>query len=150
MAGKVTRSVEERFWEKTKKKNGCWEWLANKNKKGYGRLWVDGRNVFAHRVSWVIHRGPVIDEWHVLHRCDNPSCVNPKHLFLGTLADNIIDRCRKGRSALGERNGNSKLTIKQVLEIRSSNKSIKQIARKFKIDKTQVRNIINCFQWRHV
>jgi hypothetical protein len=150
MAGKVTRSVEDRFWEKVIKTERCWLWVGNRNKKGYGRFWLDGRNHFAQRVSWRLHHGPFNDELRVLHRCDRPSCVHPDHLFLGTDADNQTDKVAKGRSAAGEKNGNRKLTVAQVKAIRASAAPTKALAKRYRIDVTQVYNILARKQWRHV
>lgn len=147
MAGKVTRTISERFLEKVKISPGCWEWTANKNKKGYGRIWISGRNHFAHRVFWRMMFGEIDGSLRVLHKCDNPSCVRPSHLFLGTLAENIADRDMKKRTARGEKNGNCKLTIDQVNAIRESGESSAVVACKFKIDRTQVNNIRARRQW---
>lgn len=150
MAGKVTRSLSDRFWEKVTKTDGCWLWTANMNKKGYGRLWLNGRNEFAQRVSWYLHFGKRDEALLVLHKCDTPSCVNPDHLFLGTNADNMLDKRLKGRSAKGEGNGNRKLTNEQIIAIRNSQGSVKEISQQFNIDKTQVYNIQSRKQWKHV
>src|SRR3990167_8700408 len=117
MSGKSTHSIEQRFWGKVRKTPGCWLWTA-KLLKGYGRLWVAGHSERAHRVAWLLHYGQIDAGLLVLHKCDNPCCVNPKHLFLGTASDNILDAAAKGRMAHGEKNGNRKLTTDQVLTIR--------------------------------
>lgn len=116
------RPLAERFWEKVSKGEGCWTWTAN-TENGYGRIMNDGQCLKATHVSWEIHHGPVPDGQAVLHSCDNPPCVNPAHLFLGTDVDNVADCIEKGRyvqnTPLGERHGMFKLTDAQVLEIRS-------------------------------
>jgi len=100
--------------------NGCWEWTAHRNMNGYGTFRLEGRTCLAHRAAWELAYGPIPDGIRVLHHCDNPSCVRPDHLFLGTQDDNIRDREEKGRggTARGERGGTAKLTEAQVLEIR--------------------------------
>ena len=150
MAGKVTRSVEERFWEKVNKTPRCWLWTAHGNDKGYGMFWVKDRNEFAQRVSWRLRFGEFNRELRVLHRCDNPACVRPDHLFLGTPTDNMLDRDRKGRQAKGERNGNRKLTEAKVRAIRRSTRSAMALARQYGIDVTHVWNIVKRRQWRHI
>jgi HNH endonuclease len=93
------RSLADRFWEKVKKTDGCWEWTARRLPKGYGTIsCVDHRtSLCAHRVSWELHNGPIPDGMWVLHHCDNPQCANPDHLFLGTHTQNMRDMLAKGR-----------------------------------------------------
>ena len=150
MAGKVTRTLQERFWEKVKKTPNCWIWIANKNKKGYGRIWEGGRNFFSHRMSWWLAFGDIEGDLRVLHKCDNPSCVRPSHLYLGTHADNGADKARKGRAARGEKNGNRKLRNEDVYIIRKSKDSAKQLAHAFGMHVTQIYNIRKRKQWSHV
>jgi len=93
-----TRAVEpDRFWAKVQKTDGCWIWQGDRFAYGYGRIKVRPRTLLAHRVSWEIAHGPIPPGLFVCHHCDNPPCVNPAHLFLGTCDDNIRDRDRKGR-----------------------------------------------------
>lgn len=100
MAGRFPISFEDRFFEKVKKSDGCWEWLAKKNNKGYGMFSAErGRGKFktAHRVSYELARGKIPSGQWVLHHCDNPACVNPDHLFLGDNIANVRDMHNKGR-----------------------------------------------------
>lgn len=110
----------KRFWTKVDKSGECWMWTAGKSLSGYGHFWVKGRHERTNRVSWTIHHGPIPDGMLVLHRCDEPSCVNPDHLFLGTHADNAKDRKSKGRNGdmRGEKSSGAKLTDRDVLKIR--------------------------------
>lgn len=97
----IRRSFEERLWEKVDKAGDCWVWTAGRNPKGYGRIGRGGRGegvVLAHRAVWELANGPVPEGLFVLHRCDNPPCVRPNHLFLGTKADNNQDMASKGRN----------------------------------------------------
>jgi hypothetical protein len=95
----ITESLLERFWAKVKKTESCWIWTAYRNRQGYGRIGTSAaKSTNAHRVSWIIHNGPITENQFVCHKCDNPSCVNPHHLFLGTRQDNINDMMIKKRS----------------------------------------------------
>ena len=114
--------IAERLWRKVTRADGCWLWTGARCPKGYGSIGLGGYkggHIKAHRLSWQIKNGPIPEGMCVLHRCDVPSCVNPEHLFLGTVAENNRDRERKGRSAPVqlERHPNTKLTNAQVLEI---------------------------------
>ena len=108
-----------RLMERTRRRlaPGCWEWMGSRSKNGYGMIGLHGKLYFVHRVSWQLQHGPI--PVNVLHRCDNPPCWNPDHLFLGDQADNMQDCSRKGRlnSACGDQ-ANKSLTAVDVLEIR--------------------------------
>ena len=95
--------VETRFWKKVRKTETCWIWIAGVNAKGYGTMKPEGEYIpmLAHRFSWTLHCGEIPGGLCVLHKCDNPSCVRPDHLFLGTRADNNIDMHAKGRGGAG-------------------------------------------------
>ena len=111
-----------KFWSRVNKTETCWNWTGPRDKKGYGLgIYNKGRQPRIHRQSYELNIGPIPQGLHVLHKCDNPSCVRPDHLFLGTNFDNIQDRNKKGRMnhAKGEQVSHCKLTPQQVLEIRT-------------------------------
>lgn len=152
-------SLAERFWKKVAvgRHCDCWEWLAFKNPKGYGMVKdADGDSRPAHRVAYRLAVGPIPDKMHVLHRCDNPSCVNPSHLFLGTNFDNVADRVAKGRSGAlrGEGSPVSKLTADQVSDIRAryggKRGEIIALATEFGVDRTNIAYILKRKTWRHI
>jgi hypothetical protein len=115
--------LNRRFWSKVCIKGACdcWEWSAAVNDKGYGRFSYKGKSERAHRVAFILSGGMLTTEKpYVLHHCDNPLCVNPKHLFSGNMKDNTQDMMKKSRqnNAIGEKASKAKLTTQEVLEIR--------------------------------
>lgn len=103
----------------------CWEWFGTVDRSGYGRIKIARKCKLSHRVMWEIENGeiPLGEDGRALfvcHHCDNPPCCNPRHMFLGTAADNSHDMVSKGRSQRNRRNGNAKLTESEVIEIRSN------------------------------
>lgn len=155
MAGRRVETFEERFWSKVRKTDGCWLWTAYKTRTGYGKIRRGEKLVSAHRVSWELHNGPIPEGLCVLHECDNPACVNPAHLFLGTQVDNVADMVSKGRQRApeGASVGTAKLAPAQVLEIRSrqgQGQSQRALAREFGVSKSQIGNILSGSFWRHL
>lgn len=156
------RPVVERFWPKVKKAgaNDCWLWTAATADFGYGVIGAGARGtglIRAHRLSWEIANGAIPDGLFVLHKCDVPACVNPAHLFLGTLEENNADMTAKGRrvnppDSRGEINGNGKLTVANVLEIRAlaGTRTLKEISAMFGIGQSQAHRIISRESWSHV
>jgi len=133
--------------------DGCWWFVGSKNKHGYGLLVYKNKSYYAHRRSWEAFNGDIQDGLCVLHKCDNPSCVNPDHLFLGTRKDNIIDKVNKGRqsSLFGEKNKASKLTEEKVKEIRSKyipkKYTYKMLSKEFNVSLCTIRDVIKRNTW---
>lgn len=145
----------ERFWERVEKSDSeaCWLWTGTVHHGGYGQVHMSGGMRQAHRVAYELTYGPIPrGEGHhgvcVCHRCDTPLCCNPSHMFLGTMADNVRDRDRKGRQASGERN-HSKLTAAQVAHIRLSTLSSRKIAPLYGVASGTIRAIRSGRKWRH-
>lgn len=144
------------FWSKVQRSeapDGCWVWTGAKNLYGYGVTSMAGISLKAHRISWILVRGDT-KGLNVLHHCDNPPCVRPDHLWLGTKKDNSQDMARKGRArgrvAPGERNGRAKLSWDDVREIRAgrvTGLSYSQLATKFNVTITNIRHIIKGVTW---
>lgn len=141
----------ERFESRFVKGDGCWNWTAQKGSGGYGLFCFEGRQQGAHRVSYQLYVGEIPEGMHVCHRCDNQSCVNPSHLFVGTASDNAHDRDNKKRCPFGEKHYRAKLTENQVKSIRkmwSSGSRNIDIAREFGVDKRNISNIVYRRTWR--
>lgn len=158
-----TKSLAERFWEKVDRggANECWLWTASLNAAGYGQLYRGGRPIVASRISWELANGPIPAGAFVLHRCDTPACVNPRHLFLGTQTDNMKDMVKKGRSPGGAHGSEprgtdhwrAKLTPQRVRAVRrrfNAGESAKQIADRFGVDRMTIKAVLSGKTWRHV
>jgi hypothetical protein len=142
-----------RFWAKVEKTETCWLWRAAGHKSGYGNFYNGTRAEGAHRVAWAIANGPIPEGMSVLHHCDNPPCVNPAHLFLGTAKENGIDCQAKGRTTRGERNAHARLTTPEVRDIRRlvrSGISQRRVAAQFNVHFGTVSDIIRRRRWAHV
>lgn len=169
----VTEHDVARFWRAVERSSGCWRWLGAPNHSGYGRLHVGGkggRHLMAHRLSFAIHGAPPSTEIEVCHTCDNPICVRPDHLFLGTHGDNMADRDAKGRTPSGgehwmqhlpkarrprgEQHGAAILTVAQVGEIRTryaaGDVSYGDLSAVFNVSRGTVRDIVKRRRWAHL
>ena len=144
----------EKFWSKVKIGPDCWEWTGAHNPEGYGGVYHNGKYVKAHRYAWELTFGVIPDGMCICHRCDNPPCVKPEHLFLGTKRDNLLDSYHKGRphqgfSLLrGENHTQAKLTLDQVKSIRISQKSSKELSNEFSVSAREISHIQNGLRWR--
>lgn len=139
---------------KENKKTGCIEWQSGKS-AGYGRVNLNNSDDGAHRISYELNVGKIPKGLCVCHHCDNPSCINPDHLWLGTHADNVADMVNKGRgrSPIGENNGRATLTNEQVLQIRclrDQGASNKELVKKFNSIPQIIERITNRRTWRHI
>lgn len=154
-----------RFWAKVRKDGPtpehmphlgqCWVWTAGRRQAGYGRFKTAGRYNQAHRFSWTLANGPIPRGLFILHHCDNPPCVRPDHLFIGTQTDNMADMNAKNRlvNVVGERHGNSKVTVADVVEIRrrvADGEPQSKVAGDYDIAEITVWTIVRRTRWKHV
>lgn len=161
LSSKFRQSVERRFKERfvALSPDECWEWTGLRGDSHYGLLsvsigsgwWNEG----AHRLAWVLHNGPLPDlpdhgRAHVLHHCDNPPCVNPKHLFVGTYGDNNRDKAAKGRAPRGETHPITHVTEEQVRSLRADPRPQRELARAYGLAETTVHNIKHGLSWAHI
>jgi hypothetical protein len=144
-----------RFWSKVKSApgNDCWNWTGYRDKDGYGKLTICRNGKYtaigAHRISYMISNNCNLTPSRICrHSCDNPRCVNPLHLIIGTTLENVLDRHRKGRSAIGSKNGASVLAEADIPIIRMS--PSKESISRFGISATTVSSIKNRKTWNHV
>ena len=171
---KISNSLKRYFKQKYEGENGiqylkdklsnykivkdCWIWKGSTNKQGYGRLKFKRKIYGPHRLSYELYIGKIKKGLCVCHKCDNPSCINPEHLFLGTLSDNMKDAYKKGRMVIpytpGEKHTSSILTDKKVIEILKMKKeqkiTDKKLGEKFGVNRRTINNIIHNKTWKHI
>lgn len=157
-----TRSPIERFWGYVTKSapDDCWEWIGTSVPFGYGIFYLTASRgnkarIYAHRFSWEIHNAAEIPPGlFILHRCDNPRCVNPKHLYAGTVLKNAKDKVERGRQQRGSKCYNAKLTEQDVAEMiklrRTENTLLKDLSSRFGISMSIVSEILSGKVWTHV
>jgi DNA-binding XRE family transcriptional regulator len=156
-----TKPFEEIFWSQVDVSGGpdaCWPWAGGRNKNNYGTLKRKGKNYLAHRIAYTLTYGAIPeDKPHICHACDNPPCVNPRHLWAGTNLDNVKDKIKKGRGAKtysnnGENHWKTKLTATLVREMRDlynkGNLNAPAIAKIYGINRTTCYNIVTGQKWR--
>lgn len=153
------RPLEVRFWENIDKRgpHDCWEWKASKFKTGYGRVGIGqstGKTALAHRVAYEFTYGPIPNEMVICHKCDNPPCCNPSHLFLGSHADNVSDKVAKNRHDHGMNHACAKLTDEQVVEARlryaTGNFFQRELAAEYCISRGVMGALLRRKTWRHL
>ena len=155
--------LSDRFWKNVNKSDmgnpeNCWRWVGGYwHEYGYGQISVLGKTFGAHRVSWMIHFGEIPQGMSVLHKCDNPPCVNPSHLFLGTTVDNMHDRKEKGRyelnKAVGECAGRHKLSEGDVLGIvgdYQDGERVFVLSKKYSISRQCIEHILDGDSWMYL
>ena len=146
---------EKLFWKKVAvtADSKCWEWLASKDEHGYGWFKTATKTIKAHRYSYALRYGPFSDNLECLHGCDNPGCVNPSHLHLGSHTENMREMFERKRAAIGERASSAKLTADEVREIRelcAAGVLQKTVGDMYSMDRTTISGIVSHKQWKHV
>ena len=146
----ISDTDADRFWEKVRQVDSdCWEWTAYTDRDGYGRFSLNGNPRRAHRVAARLDgRDPTGKV--VRHACDNPSCVNPAHLKVGSQHENMRDRDRSDRGPCGARNGQAKLTKQEVLAIRKTTRPSRVVAPQYSVSPSQIRAIRSGGSWSHL
>lgn len=157
---KITKTeFPDHFWGKVriKGKNECWEWKNPKSRNDYISFRILGRTTSCHRISWELTFGAIPSGLFVLHHCDNPICVNPNHLFLGTQTDNMRDKMEKGRwrgnNLCGEKASNVKLSKRDVLRILNLSRRGKtryELADKFGVSYSAIKSILTGNSWSSI
>jgi hypothetical protein len=156
---RARRVFEARFWGKTDRTGSCWLWLGTRDKDGYGKYGARSitNEILAHRIAWTLTRGEIPSDMLVCHSCDNPPCINPEHLFLGSPLDNTRDMDKKGRrkshGPRGERAWTSKLNAASVLEIRQKRADgalLTALAHEYNVTTQTIWQITSGRAWTHV
>lgn len=145
------------FWDRLDRTSDCWVWTGDLDPNGYGRVRWQRKHIRAHRLAWAWTNGPIPAGLFVLHRCDNPPCVRPDHLFVGTNADNMRDMVAKGRfgdrALRGSTSPNAKLTEALVAELRArraAGESLPSLARLTGVSAAAISNAVRGVTWAHV
>lgn len=157
--GKVDKECSQIFYNNTR----CWEWTGAKNSGGYGVMRVGNIQCYTHRISFELSHGRIVEDFDVLHHCDNRCCVRPEHLWLGTDQDNVDDKTKKGRAYYpgaisplrGEMHPTHKLSLAQVSEIRRrygyrgrGGDTVEALAREFASSESQILRIVKHESWK--
>jgi hypothetical protein len=157
-----SRTFLERFESKFQKSKGCWEWLGALSPKGYGTIIHNGKEIKAHRASYALYSGDIPNGLWVLHTCDNRKCVNPDHLYLGTIKENVRDAVIRNRFSKGDdhvfrkpiseggKRPVTKLNDSQVFEILTSTKQSKLLAEELRVSPSTICDIKKRRTWTHI
>ena len=137
--------LKKRFFDKVDKrgKDECWNWTASTRNSGYGRIGYNGKVVSAHRLSWIIHNGPIPEGKWILHKCDNKLCVNPNHLYAGTPGDNNYDTAKRTSPKSGRISRFSLEDIQEIKRLYSNRITQKIISEKFGCSRVHITHIVN-------
>lgn len=140
--------AEKLAYKSVKRDSGCIEYVGTKDKDGYGVICYNGKTSRAHRIAYELAKGPIPSNLQVLHKCDNPCCINPEHLIVGSSRDNQKDKVNKNRQAKGASHGAAVLTAEDVEKIRADSRLLKFIAKDYGICVSQVGNIRRGESWK--
>lgn len=153
---RLNNSPEE-LWENVeiKSKDECWNYKGPKLSGGYGLFILNGKRIVASRLAYELSFGRIPDGMQVCHRCDNPPCCNPHHLFIGTSKDNAIDKIKKGRGVdnKGDRHGMAKLStssITDIIEMKKNGITQTEISKSLSVNQSTISRIVNGLRWRHL
>lgn len=142
------------FERKVKKTRKCWVWQGSRWKSGYGAHGASGLDGKAHRAAWQIYRGPIPKGLYVLHKCDNRACVRPSHLFLGTHAENMADKAKKGRqNNRGTKNPRAVLTpakVRRIYKAAHAGKNCAELGRRYGVREQTIGQIKHGWNWSHI
>lgn len=143
-------NTPQTFWPFVDKSGDCWNWTGTLWFTGYGRYNYRDKSWKAHRLAWIFSGNQLSDSQCLLHACDNRRCCNPDHLFIGTRADNNLDKVRKGRQSKGEDYKRTRLTTEDILRIRASDIPIHDLCEEYDISWSHINNIQHRRKWKHV
>jgi hypothetical protein len=157
----ITQLDLNRFWNKVSRINNiddCWIWVGARHpKKQYGNFFLNGEIIGAHRVSYIIHYGSIPTDLHVLHKCNNPPCINPYHLYVGTHFDNMqdINKSNRRNDQTGQKNPNHILTDEKVIEMITkiwNNEfiTVREVANYYKVTRENIYYILNGRKWTNI